>query len=202
MIDHSCFTNGKEIQMAKLKELRATAETVAHEKEDLEAAGRELRLERAVLLENVILALKPALPALCSSVGAAATWSPAGTNVVPAAWRGLYLAGTGPERHDRSSHRGRYVGERLMLRQDGALVILVYDGPWSAVPGEVSSWRTEERVVTGAEAAEAYDIDVLIDALRRALEAQATGGSPRRAAQMRDKADRLRALQKLVGSWQ
>jgi hypothetical protein len=187
--------------MVNLNEIRRTAAMVAEEKAELDAAGYELRLEKAKLLEAVIEAMRPALPALCSQVGAGATFSPEGGTTVPASWRGLYVDGEGPTRHLGVAMRGRYGGERLLLRQDGALVILAYDGPCSDVFGEVSSWKTTERVVTVAEASETYDVDLVITRIQRALEAQATGGSPFRAAALREKAARLRALQTLVGSW-
>jgi hypothetical protein len=192
--------------MTNLAAIRATAKTVAREKDDLDAAGRELRTEKAKLLESVIQALKPALPAMCSVVGLSQTYSQAGATTDPAGWRGLYLAGDGPTGFEaavvgKKADRGRYIGERLMLRQDGVLVLLTYDGPWSTVPGEVSSWRATERVMTSVEALGSYDIETLIGALQEALAAQAGGGSPRRAAALREKAERLKALATLVRSW-
>jgi hypothetical protein len=202
----SCFTNTKEIQMAKLKELRATAEAVGAQTAALDVAGLDASMASAELLAAVLDALRPALRAICSPVAVYSTTTGAGTTTEPSGWRGLYLAGDGPQivgRHqlDDGAVRGRYGGERLMLRDDGQLVVLRYEGPWSNVYRETSSWTATAAVVDAGAAAGRYDVPGILDALAQALAAQARGGAPARAAKLREKAERLQALVILVRSW-
>jgi len=194
-----------------ITDLRSVAEQVGRSLDALDAAGAAALAERATILHEVIQAVGPALRALASQVGLASVTTSAGTIVEPAPWRGLYLGGAGPTTGAPTvrgpiSSRGRYSGTRLMLRQDGELVELVYDGPWSTVPGEVSRWKATERIVSPVEAVKTYGLDRLIGemetALRKQFQADKTSsGAERRVAKLADEADRLRALRILIRGW-
>ena len=191
--------------------LRAAAEKIAAEHADLEIAAADRRQAAAEVLERLLEAVRPACRALASRVAISCTESPAGTTTEPAAWRGLFLTGTGPKLVGRTAveqpgyareawpERGRHGGTRLLLRDDGKLVEMAYDGPWSNVPGEVSSWRASAAVLEPIEAvARGYHLDAIAEAIGTALDAQAGGASRERAAELRAKAERLRALAQIV----
>lgn len=191
--------------------IRATAEKVAANHADLELAGAELRDARAALLRERLEEVRPAARALASPVGIALAGSPGENTVIrPAGWRGLYLAGSGPQAVGRAAvqtpgaprgtvhERGRYAGTRLLLRDDGRLVELSYDGPWSSVPGEVSSWTAAAREVEPEEVAGRYKLEEILESLGIALHEQAKSRRAATAADLRAKAARLRALAQLV----
>lgn len=196
---------------AELARARAAAQDVAANHADLELAGADCRAARAEFLERFLEAVRPAARSLGGPVALAMTVSPAGTTTEPAGWRGLYLDGLGPKICNRTPveqpglkraawpERGRHAGTRLLLRDDGALVELVYDGPWSNVPGETSSWRATATELAPGEALErGYKKDVILEAIGVALQAQAEGAAPVRAAELRGKAARIRAFSQLL----
>lgn len=191
-----------------IADLAETSRRVADQHADLEAAGAEFRAEKAALLRQVLDAVRPAARAISSAVGIGMTAGTTANAVVPASWRGLYLAGQGPTLVDRVPvpqpetkraswpERGRHAGTRLLLRADGALVELSYAGPWSSVPGEVSRWEATAREVTPDDAVTRYRVEDILDAIGIAMHAQASN-RPRikaRAAEMRSNAAVIRAL--------
>jgi hypothetical protein len=190
---------------SKLKQLRSTAAAVGKQAAALDVAGTDASLAKGELLAAVIDAIKPALRAICSKVAIGSTITDAGTTTEPASWRGLYLAGDGPCLVDRKTSpdgiRGRWGGDRLMLRADGHLVTLRYQGPWTNVRGEVSKWTAEAIPTDAVSATGRWNLDVMIGSISNAVMAQANGASPRRAAQLRESAERIRALVVLVQSW-
>ena len=193
-------------QLDNLKRIRATAERVATENADLDAAGAEAREASAQMLACVVDAHRPALRALGSIVGASGTTSGSGTTVEPFSWRGVWVAGEGPTLIAREAvgdgcARGRHGGSRLILDTAGTFAELTYEGPWSNVPGEVSSWTAGVGLLHVSVVAERYNVTAIIDRLATALVAQANGLSTGRAVLLRDKAGRLQALTKLIRSW-
>lgn len=194
------------MQTEALASLRLAAETIGRDNSALEAAGAAALTQRAALLEDVIAAIRPALRAISSRVGASLTESRAGTTSEPFPWRGCYLAGSGPERvkptlSSGDQLRARYGGKRLMLRADGVLVELSYDGPWSTVPGEVSSWKASEQTVPSTSVVARYDLEAILGELAKVLEAQSDGNAAKRAQQLAEQAERLRSLRTLLRSW-
>jgi hypothetical protein len=193
-------------QLDNLKRIRATAERVERDHAELDAAGAVLHEANAALLEATVEAHRPALRALASVVGASGTSSGAGTTVEPMPWRGVWLGGEGPTLIARESAgplmaRGRHGGTRLILDTAGTFVELSYEGPWSNVPGEVSSWTASVALLNSRTVVERYNVNVILDRLAAALLAQANGVSPERAVLLREKADRIQALTKLIRSW-
>lgn len=202
-----------------ITELRAVAQRVADQHADLEQAGEAIRAEKAGILRQVLEAVRPAARALAAPVGIGMTCGGrAGNTIEPASWRGLYLAGQGPTLVDRVAvpqpemkraafpERGRHAGARLLLRADGALVELSYDGPWSTVPGEVTKWTATPRAINDVEATKRYGLEGIFgelkDALRKAAQKdKATDGMERRAEKFNADADRVHALLTLIRSW-
>lgn len=197
-------------QLDNLKAIRATAERVERDLGELDAAGAVLREASAALLAATVDAYRPALRALGSTVGASSTTTTnaAGgmTSVEPFPWRGVWVGGDGPTLIARESAgplmaRGRHGGTRLILDTVGQFAELSYEGPWSNVPGEVSSWTASVSLLAPITVVERYNVNVVLDKLAAALAAQANGTSPERAVLLREKADRIQALVKLVRSW-
>jgi hypothetical protein len=188
-----------------LTQTRALADAVGLDHAELEDSAKALREANGALLAANIDALAGALRALCSAVGVAGELSGAGYTVENAPWRGLYLAGDGPTVEGRVAAgphmRGRHGGARLFLDERGDLVEMTYSGPWSNVPGEVSRWKTTHVYLTYVEAAEKYGLATILDRLAAALAEQAGGASRVTAARLREKAERVLALVKLVRSW-
>jgi hypothetical protein len=194
-----------------IPELRAVAQRVADQHADLEQAGEAIRAEKAGIFRQVLEAVRPAARALAAPVGIGMTCGgPAGNTTEPAPWRGLYLAGQGPTLVDRVAvpqpemkraafpERGRHAGARLLLRADGALVELSYDGPWSSVPGELSRWVATPREVEPEDVVTRYRLEQILDELVGALYAYAEGKASVRAAELRSKANRLASLSELL----
>ena len=188
--------------------IRRHAEQIGRDLAAVDAAGAAVLAEKAILLREVVTALGPALRALSSPVSVAGIVSANGITTDPAGWRGVVITGDGPRQiaSPAGPGRGRYGGTRLILRQDGAFVELAYDGPWSTVPGEVSRWSAEVRVLSDVEVAKVYGLDVILGALDEAVEKQVqsakkTNGLERRALKLDEQLERLRALRVLLRSW-
>jgi hypothetical protein len=190
---------------SKLKQLRSTAVAVEAQTTALDIAGTDAAVAKGELLDAVIDAIRPALRAICSQVALACAFTAEGTTTEPAPWRGVHLMGDGPWLTDRKTSpdgiRGRWGGDRLVLRDDGQLVTLRYQGPWTSVKGEVSKWTAEAAPTDAVSAAARWDLDVIIGALSDAVMAQANGAAPERTAQLRESAERIRAHVVLVQSW-
>ena len=170
--------------------IRRHAEQIGRDLAAVDAAGAAVLAEKAILLREVVTALGPALRALSSPVSVAAVVSANGITTDPAGWRGVVIAGDGPKPIvPPMISRGRYGGTRLILRQDGAFVELTYDGPWSAVPSEVSRWAAEVRVLGDVEVAKVYGLDAVLTAIGEAVEKHAqshkkSNGLERRALKL------------------
>lgn len=195
-----------------LSMIRAAADLVGRDHSALEAAGAEKLAEGATCLVEVIAMLRGAWRAMSSLVAVESTTSSAGTTTVPADWRGLVLTGDGPKQLGDTRfgvnveraigakvERGRYSGTRLFLRgYDGKLIQHIYDGHWSTVPREVSSWKATEREVNAVDAVELYGLVPILTSLDTALHAQAEGKTRDRAAQLRGDAEVIRSVTNLL----
>jgi hypothetical protein len=190
---------------SKLKQLRSTAVAVEAQTTALDIAGTDAAMAKGELLDAVIDAIRPALRAICSQVALAGTFSAEGTTTEPASWRAVHLAGDGPRLTDRRMSpdglRGHWGGDRLVLRADGQLLILCHQGPWTSVPGEVSRWTAEATSTDAQTAAARWNLDTILGSLSDAVMAHANGAAPERTAQLRESAERIRALVVLVQSW-
>lgn len=195
--------------------IRRHAEQIGRDLAAVDAAGAAVLAEKAILLREVVTALGPALRALSSPVSVAGIASANGVTTDPAGWRGVVITGDGPKSDKgewvdfapgASGKRGRYGGARLILRQDGAFVELAYDGPWSTVPGEVSRWVAEVRVLSDVEVAKVYGLDDILTAIGEAVEKHVqshkkSSGLERRALKLDELAERIRALRTLLRTW-
>lgn len=196
----------------QLTAINQTAEQVGRAHAALDVAAAHALAARATMLREIIGAFGPSLRALASQIGRTSTTTSGGTTVEPFPWRGIYLAGDGPstgkasEFSAQGGSRGRFFGTRLILKVDGSLVELSYDGPWSTVPGEVSKWTATDRAINDVEATKRYGLEGIFgelkDALRKAAQKdKATDGMERRAEKFNADADRVHALLTLIRSW-
>lgn len=180
-----------------LHDLGDRARRVARDRSDYDGAYNEAKAARADLLTAIIDAVKPALPALCS--GVPLLWSYPKISEGPVI-RALQLTQPrGPAFPVRfalatDSRRGRYGGTALYLTDHGQLIDMSFDGPWSDVPGEVSSWEAKWSPLTAQQATEEYDIHEIIDRLTTALVEEAKGKRPMRTASLLTRARQLQAL--------
>ena len=182
-----------------LPELRAKAMAVAGSRTAYDAAFTNDRSARAEFLAGVIEAVRPALRAICSRVLVGSTTSPAGTTTDPAGFRGLFLTAEGPfKKTVGDNQRGRFEGKSLVLRDDGSLCELVYQGPWSEVRGEITKWVAEVVPRSASDVGEDWDVDDVTEWIADALRAQAKSAMPSRAKAMNEQAERLWAAVRLI----
>lgn len=134
---------------AVVAELRERATRVGAEHQEQAEAAAAADSARVELLERVVAAVRPALPALVSAVDG---WSSRALAVAP----GLYLDDAGHWWCSREPGTWELLGAHSVLKR----------------------WR----------------LDDIIDKLANALEAQDNGKALKRAEQLREKAEKLRAI--------
>jgi len=188
-------------QRTLVGELGQRAREIAHQREERDEAWADVRAANAEVLGAVLEAIRPAARSLGGQVPISCTVTPEGTSTESAPWRGLWLCGMGPAVTQKAGDVGRYGGSRYYLRDAGDLMILEYTGKWSTANGEASHWDASARVVSPTEVLAESALEPILDVLAKALEAQLGGASAKRAVQLKEKAERLRALSTLLRSW-
>ena len=190
---------------ALIESLAATASQVA----DLataqqDAADAERRAE-VELLDRAIDVVRPALRALASRIVVERTVSGIGTDRERSSYRvsehrGLLVGGTAePELDAPRDSRGKYEGSGLYLLADGTWLGVTYEGSWSKYQGEGRHWDgAEVALSTDGVLAHWTDADVVIAALRDALEAQLNSKRAERTLRALGRAAKLRALSELL----
>lgn len=189
-----------------INELAEQAKKVGRQQTDYDEAWDAEHRARAELLQAVLDSVRPALRAICNRVVIKGTSSAAGSTTDAALWRGLLVSsepsGGGPKvvpiAGDR--HRGRYAGSDLLLNDEGVLVEIVYEGTYSNVKGEISSWEGKWCPLTCRHAITEYSADKIIDRLTTALLDSAKGASPMRTAMLLSRAEHLRAVTVMLKS--
>lgn len=176
------------------------AVSVADQHLENEAARVQRTDASAELLNAAVAAVKPALRALSSRIVTARVMSRAGrTDKDAIGVPGIFVASPGVEQGPGPRLRSDgWFGQDLYLMQDGAWVLLVYDGVDSTAVSGVSEWSSDMVPLSAGDVVEMLPVDVVLDALSRALDKQLEGNRPRRTQEMLDRAARLRALATLV----
>lgn len=187
-------------QLTTLAEL---APRVAAQHEEHQAALAALAAEEAALLDRVVEIVRPALRALSSRplVGQRTCWPDrvsTATADTRADWRGVRLAGDGPDEDHPRANDGAYEGTDLYLRPDGTWSRLRYSGTWSRWQGATSEWEAEVEVLATAQVVRTYEVADLVRALLAACERQLAGNATARTAAARQRAAKLAALVALL----
>lgn len=182
----------------QLEKLAATADTVAAEHRELTTAIDAKHEQAAALLTAVVERIRPALPALASGVWRSyRSWWP--TNIYNTdehdtfKWRGLLVAGSGPEEDHPQSDQGGYEGGGLWLADDGRWYRVTYDGSWSRWQGADSQWEACADRLTVSQVVLAYDVDEIVTAITAALDSH-VGRRAKATASATETAERLAAL--------
>lgn len=174
-----------------LTELAVQARGVAVASDAHISALADKRTASAELLTAVVEAVRPALRAVSSRIIIARVTSGAGMTDTTLDEPGLYLASTGPA----PATPGK---ADLFLCREGSFVLLGYDDEVEV--GGVKRWKAAVVELGVHDVIEMFPLAVVMDAIARALAAQASSNTPRRTKQIEDQAARLRALVTLVRS--
>jgi len=188
-----------------LNQIETLAKTVEAQHVALVSAIAEENKADALLLEAVIAKLGGALPALCSRPKIEYRCTGLATDSQResskrAAWRGMCVSDKWPgaiEDNPRSNS-GAYEGTDLFIRDDGSFVELEYTGSWSRWQGSISAWESSERELTIQEVASEYEINPIVGHILRHLSEYANGNASKRAAQARERAEKIGALLHLL----
>lgn len=188
-----------------ISKIASQAAHVASVHADLTSARSAEEQAEAELLDALIAAVKPALPALSSRIVASERTTGIATDRQRDAktWReekGLCVTGTpGPARAGGRDTRGEYKGYDLFLLADGTWLELAYEGSWSNWQGESCLWSTTSRKLTSLDVAREYDdVPALVERIEKALAAYANGNATKRAQAARSRAEELRAVLTLI----
>lgn len=152
------------------------------------------------LLDAVVNAVRPALRAMSSRIVTSRITSPAGTTETALDEPGLYLTCLPPMRDRPGPYitAGAWQGTDVFLCREGSFVMLSYDG--EANRDGVSKWAGAVVELASRDVVDMFPLPVVMDAIARAMATQANGNTTRRTEQIRNQADRLRALVTLVRS--
>jgi hypothetical protein len=192
--------------MVEIKKVEELARQVAEQHADMRAAFAEERAAAAKVLEAAIAAARPALRALVGRIvrEERTRWHDNAYTSTERDYheeRGVLIAGTMAEQAHPRDTDGRYTGEALYLLDNGQLAQVEWGGTWTKWQGRGSTMTGTLRVYESPLACveDGWDAEELVNGLVDALERQASGRAPERAAKARERAERLRAVAKLLG---
>lgn len=184
--------------------LALRAQVVAQEHEEHEAARADRFAAEGDLLAAATSAVLPALRALSSRIVTARVVSKAGrTDTGAIGVPGVFIGPADTVARQLAGpvcRAGAWSGRDLFLLQDGTWVVLVYDGVDATMQDGVSEWGSDMVQLTPHEVVEMIPVDVVLDALARALDQQLAGSKARRTAETEARTQRIRALVTLVRS--
>lgn len=193
-----------------VENLRALAQNVAAEHTQSVEATRAEENAAARLVETVVAAVLPSLPAICSRIETSYRLEWVDSAITDDrstyfALRGLYLAtegdATGPVVEHSGASRSRYVGTNYFLLTDGSFLELDYSGRRSQWQGEGSSWDSTPRIVDAEtlfrECRDTDFAETIVGAISRAL-AKAEGSRAKVIKASRERAERLASLATLM----
>jgi len=190
--------------------LKALAEQVASEYGEAEQATRQAEESAAAYLEQVIQIVKFALkaigtrPAISRQVRNYADINGSDDDEALYDYRCVCLSSTsaGPYENNPRQNQGSYRGVDLLLREDGKMIQMTYEGGWSRWQG--SSWGWEAVIVEYVTPMEAFadgwgwqDVDEWIARLANDLEAS-VGERKDTAKRNLERAERLQACTTLL----
>jgi len=150
------------VSTSQIEDLGAKAMMVAKAHEERTKALAELKEARCHALESFLRVIKPALPGLVGRVySSERTFWPDSTcpetehEVFP--WRGLRIAGDGPEDLYPRGNSGNVGGTALFATSDGGLIELTYEGSWSRWQGASQGWKATAEIVEPIDVASQLD---------------------------------------------
>lgn len=172
----------------------------------LRSALADKRRYEGKLLDSIVEMVRPALNAIASRVQIGEAFYSGEhngeTKTYSSAFKGAALAGPGVVREkDRDGgFTGAYTGRTLYLTAAGSWVELTYDGSFNQWQGSRCHWQaTETRHADGAAVVAAgFDVEEIVRTLAQLLREQASGNASRRAARIRNEAERLDAVRILL----
>ncbi len=194
--------------------IETAAPTVASNLTAHEDAISQERAAAVALLARVVELARPGLRAVSSRPLICEDWEEgyrlddAEPRTERADWAGLYLGEgrPGPERVDRWRNgqeqlAGPWGGTDLFLLPDGTFRTLTYSGTWSRWQGASSPWIAEEEEPEIEEivaAKWAPSVGAIVKRLADALQKEIDGGRAKATKTALDRAERLRALARLL----
>ena len=193
------------MESKNLEGLRTQAERVNEQHVAMETAYSAAREAEAELLTAIIAAVRPGLRALCSRLESSREVVGHGdvnrqryTTRHFKNWRGVVVAGDGRREDNPRDNRGCWEGSELVLREDGSLVELSYEGDWSRWQGSNWGWRATLTVLTPLQAVADYEVEAVADRLAGLLQRQLDGRAAKRTQAAQNRAARLHALAALL----
>jgi hypothetical protein len=199
-------TTDTTITTDTLSTLATTAAAVATEHAAFTEARAAEAVAEAVLLETLIVAVKPALRALACQIKSKdySTSGRNGCNPVHTydtfAERGVCLVDNYDHDKDESGNRGSNGGSRLYLLDDGRLAHVEREGTWSCWQGEPDQWEAELTIIAAADAVKRYELADIIEVLNTKLAEQLKGAKPVRTKAAKARAEKLAAVASLMGA--
>jgi hypothetical protein len=149
---------------ADLSKLAAAISTVVAANVEADQAHADKLAAQVALVARILEMVRPAVRALGSRPRLADTYIVEGGRITDqiAAWRGVILSCSpqqvgprknAPARKDGAFEpgTGSYEGADVFLRDDGALVVLFYEGSWNMRQGTRCEWRSTTREITVEE---------------------------------------------------
>lgn len=200
------------MDQGQLDQIAAAADQVAAEHEQLTDAAQAEREQAAALLSAVVERVRPAIPALASSVCHSHRSFWVGQQVhhddhnFP--WRGLHVWGAREAEEDyQQGNDGSYEGTGLFLVPYGGNHLQVvpfrrldYEGRWSRHQGASSSWEASD---VGMDAVEVVrlvgvqGVEAIVRAIASALQSH-VGKRDKATKRAKESAVKLAALRKLL----
>lgn len=191
------MTQNVKLYLSQLQHQAVGVATAVAANEEAMADKKTASVE---LLDAVVEAVRPALRAMSSRIVTSRVTSGAGTTETALDEPGLYLTCIGPPRDRPGPYAtaGSWQGTDLFLCREGSFVMLSYDGELDRAG--VSKWAAAVVELATRDIVDMFPLPVVLDAIARAMSAQANGNTTKRTEQIRNQADRLRALVTLVRS--
>lgn len=110
-------------------------------------------------------------------------------------WRGAVLLGKDRARDNPRADSGAVTGWHLVLRDDGHLLRVTYQGTWTKWQGASSGWTSTVEALTPRQAVdEVADLDLILAALVKLLESHGTAKRVEATAKAVQRTERLRAI--------
>jgi hypothetical protein len=191
--------------MVDTKRIEQMAQRVHAQYAEQQEAYAAERAAEAAVLEAAIAAARPALRALVGRIvrEERTVWHDNAYTSTERDYheeRGVAVAGSGPERLHPRDTDGRWGGHTLYLIEDGRLAKVAWGGTWTKWQGRGSTLTGELRIYESVLACieDGWDAEEAVAGLAAALERQASGKAPERAAKARERAERLASVAKLM----
>ncbi len=206
--------------------MKRAAEEVSIRYVEGNKAHAELRDAKVKLLDEVVAVIGPARRAIVSVVKSDWTETLHGTDEARVVenwfdWRGLHVMGPGVCRDGIPGQPyGEQSGKSLYLREDGTWAVVEYVGCWTHSVGGSCWWAATDGTQAQAKAhladvsgevsptwavlttrevvAQGYVVEVIVENISAALEAQLSGNAAKRTKAAIARAAKIRAVTELL----